>query len=94
MYYLYILQSKKDGRTYTGYTKNLDYRLQNHNAGKVVTTRDKTPLELIYSEKHLTQKEAEEREIYWKSGAGRRNLKKIFIGFPPRFRKRGEARSK
>ena len=92
MYFLYILQSKKDLRTYTGYTKNLKQRLQDHNNGKVVATRSRRPLKLIYSEKCASKKDAQKRESYWKSGAGRNTLKRIFAGFPPRFKKRGEAR--
>ena len=94
MYQLYILQSKKDLRTYTGYTRNFKQRLQKHNDGKVVATRNRRPLKLIYFENCLTEEGAKEREGYWKSGAGRRNLKRIFNGVPPRFQKRGEARSK
>ena len=93
MYYLYILQSKKDLRSYTGYTKNLKQRLQEHNNGKVIATRHRKPLKIIYFEKCITREEAKKRERYWKSGAGRKNLQRIYKGFPPRFEKRGEARS-
>lgn len=85
MYYVYILQSKKDLRTYVGYTKNLRQRLERHNNGKIIATRNRRPLGLIYSENCSTKREAQKREKYWKSGAGRRNLKRIFNGFPPRF---------
>jgi putative endonuclease len=93
MYIVYILQSKKDLRTYTGYTKNLNQRLIEHNNGKVLATKNRKPFELLYSEKFGTKTEAKYREQYWKSGAGRKNLQRIYGGFPPRFRKRGEARS-
>ena len=93
MYYLYILKSEKDQRTYTGYTKNLKKRLQEHNNGEVAATRNRRPLKVIYFENCATREQAKRREIYWKSGAGRRNLQRIYNGFPPRFKKRGEARS-
>ena len=34
MFFVYILQSEKDGGFYIGYTSDLDKRLQQHNAGK------------------------------------------------------------
>jgi len=84
MYYLYILKSEKDQRTYTGYTKNLKQRMQEHNDGKVAATRNRRPLKLVYCENCTTKKQAKRREIYWKSGAGRRRLKQFFDrGFPP-----------
>ncbi|MBU2456379.1 GIY-YIG nuclease family protein, partial [Patescibacteria group bacterium] len=33
MYYIYILQSKKDKKFYTGYTKNLKLRFEQHEKG-------------------------------------------------------------
>ena len=66
MYFVYILQSLRDDRTYVGYTNNLDERLKRHNAGLVPATRHRTPLKLIYSEQFETAKEAKEREKYYK----------------------------
>jgi len=77
MYYIYILKSKKDNRTYVGYTNNLDERLKKHNAGQVKSTKFRVPLELIYSEEFDNSSEARKRELYWKSGGGRRKLKKL-----------------
>ncbi|OGZ69480.1 MAG: hypothetical protein A3D44_03620 [Candidatus Staskawiczbacteria bacterium RIFCSPHIGHO2_02_FULL_42_22] len=83
MFYIYILQSLKDSKTYVGYTNNLERRLVEHNSGKNITTRNRTPLELLFSENFETSKEARERELYWKSGGGRRKLKEFFEkGFP------------
>ncbi|MFA5831680.1 MAG: GIY-YIG nuclease family protein [Candidatus Paceibacterota bacterium] len=33
MYYTYLLESKKDGQWYTGYTKDLQKRFLEHNQG-------------------------------------------------------------
>ncbi|MGB2762697.1 MAG: GIY-YIG nuclease family protein [Minisyncoccales bacterium] len=85
MYYLYILQSKKDLRSYTGYTKNLKQRLEKHNNGKVIATRHRKPLKIIYLEKCINKEEAKKREKYWKSGAGRKNLQRIYRGVPASF---------
>ncbi|MEK7106885.1 MAG: GIY-YIG nuclease family protein [Patescibacteria group bacterium] len=86
MYQVYILQSIKDKRTYVGYTKNLKIRLAEHNLGKVNATKNRRPFKPIYCENSLDLKDAKRRESYWKSGGGRRKLKKYFeIGFPPNY---------
>ena len=78
VYYVYILHSLKDGRTYVGYTQDLDGRLQCHNSGLVIATKHRISLKLVYSEQLQSRQEAKNREKYWKSGAGRRKLKKMF----------------
>ncbi|MBU4348381.1 GIY-YIG nuclease family protein [Patescibacteria group bacterium] len=50
MYTIYILQSLKNLRTYAGYTENLKLRLQQHNLGKVNTTKNRRPLIIIFTE--------------------------------------------
>ena len=81
MFYIYVLKSLKDNRTYVGYTNNLEERLNRHNSGQVQSTKYRLPLELIFSEKFNTSEEARKRELYWKGGGGRRKLKSI-LGNP------------
>ncbi|MDP3685036.1 MAG: GIY-YIG nuclease family protein, partial [Ignavibacteria bacterium] len=50
MYYVYVLKSLKDGNFYKGYTKDLKKRFEDHNKGKVESTKLRTPFELIYYE--------------------------------------------
>lgn len=78
MYFIYILQSLKDQRTYVGYSHDIQNRLASHNAGQVPATQNRRPLRLIFSESFETEQEAKERELYWKSGAGRRKMKSLF----------------
>jgi putative endonuclease len=78
MYFVYILQSAKDGRTYVGHTKDLEKRLAEHNAGRVSSTAYRRPLKLIKYEKFDSAKVAKLREIWWKSSAGRKKLKIFF----------------
>ena len=78
MYQVYILQSLKDKRTYVGYTQNLDERLKEHNTGQNISTKHRAPFRIIHSEEFSTIKEAKQRELYWKSGGGRRKLKEFF----------------
>ena len=62
MYYIYILRCS-DGTLYTGYTNNLENRLDLHNKGKGAKyTRGRTPVELIYFEEFEDKIEAQKRE--------------------------------
>ena len=75
MYYTYILKSKKDNQFYTGYTKDLKIRINEHQSGKVVATKNRLPLELIYYEACLNQQDATHREKYLKTSWGKRFIK-------------------
>jgi len=75
MYYIYILQSNKDKQFYTGYTNDLKDRLKLHNDGKVVSTRNRLPVELVYYEACLNQQDATRREKYLKTAWGKRYIK-------------------
>ena len=62
MNYTYILECK-DGSYYTGWTNNLDKRLQDHNAGKGAKyTKARRPVLLAYYETFETKEEAMRRE--------------------------------
>ena len=78
MGFVYILLSLKDQKTYTGSTDNLDRRLKQHNSGQVKSTNDRLPMKLLFTETFETLSEARKRELWWKSGAGRRKLKEYF----------------
>lgn len=84
MYYTYILFSKKDRKLYTGYTKNLRLRFEQHDKGLVESTRERRPLKLVYYEACLNQQDATHREKYLKSYKGkmfiRNRLKSYFTG--------------
>ncbi len=60
--YCYILKCS-DNSYYTGWTNNLEKRLQAHQAGYGAKyTRGRTPVELIYYETYSTKEEAMRRE--------------------------------
>jgi putative endonuclease len=61
---------------YTGYTKNLKVRFEQHQNGEVESTKDRRPLVLIYFEGCLNQQDATHREKYLKSHYGKMYLKK------------------
>ena len=66
-YYVYVLQSLKDGRFYKGLTKNVETRLKEHNTGQTKSTKGYCPWVLVYQEELKTLSEAREREKYLKS---------------------------
>ncbi|MCH8476222.1 MAG: GIY-YIG nuclease family protein [Opitutales bacterium] len=74
-HYVYVLRSLKDMRFYVGLANNLSGRLEQHNKGKVPSTRSRTPLELIYWEGCLNRHDAARREKYLKTAWGKRYLK-------------------
>ena len=74
-YYTYILRSIKDNKMYTGYTKNLKLRFEQHNKGLVESTKDRKPFILMYYEACLNQQDATHREKYLKTYNGKRFIR-------------------
>ncbi len=75
MVYTYVLRSTKDNKLYTGCTSDLRKRFKLHNEGKVNTTKNRGPFEIIYYEACVNKFDAYARERYLKSGMGKRYLK-------------------
>jgi len=60
--YVYILRCS-DNSLYTGWTTNLERRLSEHNAGRGGRyTRIHKPVEMVFTEEHLTRSAAMQRE--------------------------------
>jgi len=51
MWYVYILQSQRKRWYYTGSTNRIDQRLEEHNRGKVTSSKPYLPLKLVFSKK-------------------------------------------
>jgi len=77
MFWIYVIKSLKDGRTYVGYTSDLEARIKQHNSGFVRSTKNRRPFSILFVETFLSSGEAKRRELYWKSGGGRRMLRSI-----------------
>lgn len=75
MWYVYVLQSMKSKKWYTGYTGDLRKRFMEHQNNKSKYTKGKGPFKLIYYEACIHQYDAIARERYLKSGMGKRYLK-------------------
>ena len=62
MNYTYIVKCS-DGTFYTGWTTNVEKRIEVHNAGKGAKyTKPRRPVELVYHEEFQTKEEAMRRE--------------------------------
>ena len=81
MFYTYVLKSRKDGKMYTGYTNDLRRRFKEHDTDKSVYTKGKGPFDLIYYEACIEKQDAKVRELYLKSGKGKRYLKSRLKSF-------------
>lgn len=75
MYYVYVLLSERDDLFYTGFTKDLTKRLEQHNAGAVNSTKKRTPFKLVYYEASNHINDAIHRENYLKSTYGKRYIR-------------------
>jgi len=65
-YYAYMLRCK-DNSIYSGYTTDLEKRLETHNSGKGAKyTRTRLPVRLVYFEEFEDKKEACKREWQFK----------------------------
>lgn len=80
-YFVYVLKSKVQKRSYVGFTNNLERRIEEHNTGRHLYTKRYLPWKIIYKEECEDFRSARKREKYLKSAAGRRFLKTIFEKF-------------
>ena len=77
-YFVYLLQCK-NGETYKGLTSNIEKRLNEHQKGRVVFTKDKRPFRLVHVEICVNRKKARDLEKFFKSGFGREVIKDLII---------------
>jgi putative endonuclease len=83
--YVYILRCG-DGRYYYGSTNDLIHRLARHRAGKVLATKPRLPIELVYYEECQTMDQARQKERSFKGGRTRRKKIDFLIQAFPRDR--------
>lgn len=81
MIYVYILLCS-DGTFYTGITKNIDARIEQHNSGQSISTRKKLPVKLVFDTLENDYQAARKLEVHIKkTGAAKWLLKekKMYI---------------
>ena len=81
IYFIYILQSKKDHSYYVGQTNDLKVRLNQHNEGLSRYTASKRPLDLVYYETFKTRSEAIKREIEIKKKKSRIYIENLILKY-------------
>jgi putative endonuclease len=74
-FYTYVLRSLTDLKFYVGFTSNLMQRFEAHNSGKVSSTKNRIPFELVYFEGCQSKEDAMHREKYLKTFYGKMFLK-------------------
>ncbi|PIP30032.1 excinuclease ABC subunit C [Candidatus Jorgensenbacteria bacterium CG10_big_fil_rev_8_21_14_0_10_54_38] len=79
MFYVYLIQSKRNDSFYIGQTDDVGARLVKHNAGQVASTKFRRPWKLVGFENYLTRREARWREYTLKHNLSekRKFLKKF-----------------
>lgn len=78
MAYVYVLKSERNSKRYVGSTrKNPRKRLAEHNSGCSQWTKSNKPFKLIYVEPYTEYHAARKRELFLKSGQGRKFLDNI-----------------
>ena len=63
-----------DDSLYVGYSENIKQRFQIHTKGRVVSTKYRLPVKLVHYEGFINKKDAKAREVFLKSGYGRRQI--------------------
>ena len=82
MFYVYLLVSLNNNKSYVGCTgKNPYIRLKEHNSGTNQFTRNNRPWKLKYYESFLCEKCALNREKFLKTGVGKKLIKLIINNF-------------
>jgi putative endonuclease len=76
-YIVYILFSEKHQKHYTGYTSNLEMRLESHNKFGHDWTAKYRPWKLIFTKAFSDKAEAMQYEKWLKTGVGREFIKSI-----------------
>jgi len=76
MYFTYVLKSLVDNKHYIGSTDSVEERLKRHNGGRVKSTANRRPFELITYFGFQSKQRAQDLERYLKRGSGRAFLKK------------------
>ena len=88
MYYTYILLNEKQNHTDIGCTYDVTRRLEEHNSGKVTSSKPYRPYRILHLEEFSTLVDARRKEKFYKSTAGRREPRKlmnnVFWESPPR----------
>jgi len=77
MIFLYVIKSLNHNFRYVGITNNVEERIERHNKGRNLSTKNYKPFKLLLKENFNNYKDARQREIFLKSGQGRKFLNNL-----------------
>lgn len=79
MHYVYFALSIKNNKVYVGCTSiEPEKRVHQHNQGSNIWSTHNRPLKLIYFEEYLPLADARKRELWYKTGFGKK-IKKLIV---------------
>jgi len=78
MFYVYLIESEKDGKYYIGQTSNLEERIEYHNSNWSKYTKHKGPWKLIGYKTFQTRSEAMKEEKKLKNMKNKEYIHKYF----------------
>ena len=78
-WFVYFLQSLSKDFLYIGSTNSIERRFEEHNEGKVQSTKAYKPLKISAFIGLETERKARELEKYFKTGSGKAILKKRIL---------------
>ncbi|MEK7187862.1 MAG: GIY-YIG nuclease family protein [Patescibacteria group bacterium] len=76
-FYVYVLESLREKKSYIGSTVDLNRRLKEHNSGNNFSTKPFRPWQLVHIEGYRDQEDALRRERYLKTNQGSRAPKRM-----------------
>jgi putative endonuclease len=79
LWFVYVLESLKDGDLYIGSTNDIRRRLAEHNSGEVDSTKYRTPFTLEAYVAVKDKPKAIDLEKYFKTGSGKAVLQKRIL---------------
>ena len=74
MFYVYLIKSRVKKFIYTGFSKNLRKRFQEHNSSLVKSTKAYVPFDLIYYEAYNDETVARKRELELKNNSQQKEI--------------------
>jgi putative endonuclease len=81
-YFVYVLQSERDGSYYVGHTADLEERIQRHNEGRSLYTKGRGPWKLLYQEEFGLRSDTSKRKREIKGKKDRAYIEQLVK--PPR----------
>jgi putative endonuclease len=80
MYLVYILYSERYDKYYVGYCADIEARIQRHNSGYVLATRNYKPYTIKATKAFATEIEARKEELRLKKQKSRKYLEWLIAG--------------